>query len=107
MTERNVVPCNGCQACCRNQRILLSQDEIGQYDAIPTLPGLWMLRHKPNGDCIYLTETGCGIHNFAPKACRRFDCRAWYLQFPEDMRSMLDEDDPFDGPSLKAAKARI
>lgn len=34
-----------------------------------------MLAHKDNGDCIYLGDTGCTIHERKPQQCREMDCR--------------------------------
>jgi hypothetical protein len=34
-----------------------------------------MIAHKPNGDCIYLAERGCSIHDRAPSLCKAADCR--------------------------------
>lgn len=112
MSERNVVPCNGCQACCKNERIILSAehgDDPMLYACIPTRKGNdggveTMLRHKPNGECIYLT--GCGIHERAPWACRMFDCRRWYLGFPEAIQPLLEADD-LAGKVVEAARAGL
>jgi Fe-S-cluster containining protein len=112
--ERNVVPCNGCTAFCRHERIILSEehgDDHTQYYAIPTRKGLdgpleWMLAHKRNGDCIYLGKDGCTIHERAPWVCRQFDCRKWFLSFPEAMQELLLPDD-LDGEVVKAARARL
>ena len=46
-----------------------------------------MLAHKPNGDCIYLYDTGCSIHNMAPSLCKSADCRA--LAFSYDFETAL------------------
>ena len=98
--ERAVVPCNGCTACCRNQRIMLDPDEdITQYHAVPTRRGVdgptqYMLRHKPNGECFYLGDAGCTIHDRAPRACRTFDCRRWAKSFTtrQKRRILIDID---------------
>lgn len=107
------VPCNGCRACCKNERIILSPengDDITAYKVVPTRKGEgpveWMLQHKPNGECVYLTEAGCSIHDQAPWACRQFDCRKWLLGFPEALQDLLLPDD-IDGEVVKAARARI
>jgi Fe-S-cluster containining protein len=34
-----------------------------------------VLDRRMNGDCIYLGEDGCTIHDRAPAVCREFDCR--------------------------------
>jgi Fe-S-cluster containining protein len=54
-----------------------------QYITVPVLgPGgkeARMLAHKPNGDCIYLGDGYCTIHDMAPAVCKAFDCRKWLL----------------------------
>lgn len=83
--ERAVVPCGSCRLCCRNNLILLfpdDGDDVASYEHdIVTLPkgtGA-VLKHKPNGDCIYLGPDGCTIHDRAPVVCAVFDCRKQYL----------------------------
>jgi Fe-S-cluster containining protein len=107
----NLVPCNGCTACCKHERIILHPtDDPSQYLTIPTRQGdgepALMLRHKLNGECVYLGETGCTIHGRAPWACRMFDCRRWLLGFPEAMQELLTPDD-IDGEVIAAARARL
>lgn len=77
------VPCNGCTACCQSDLIMLKPeygDDPDLYDTMPMInpmtgaKGL-ALKHKPEGGCIYLGETGCTIHGHAPFICRTFDCR--------------------------------
>jgi Fe-S-cluster containining protein len=66
MTERFTVPCNGCAACCRRERIILrAEDDKELYVVIPTRKGNdgpieFVLPHKPNGDCYYLAYGGDG-----------------------------------------------
>lgn len=72
------VPCNGCTLCCQGDAIrLLPEDDPSQYQTVPHdwMPGQLMLDHKKNGDCIYLGETGCTIHDRKPLMCREMDCR--------------------------------
>ena len=83
---RNETPCNGCTLCCRGDAIrLLDEDNAGEYitEPHPAAPGVVMLAHKSNGDCIYLADDGCGIHDRAPSLCRSADCRniAYRLDF--------------------------
>lgn len=40
-------------------------------------PYLILDRHA-NGNCVYLGENGCTIHDRAPFACREFDCREMF-----------------------------
>jgi uncharacterized protein len=84
MTQLGDVPCNGCHHCCRSELIVLMPDEgddLSRYEhEIVALPGqepLAVLKHRPNGDCVYLDESGCTIHGHAPMICRTFDCRHW------------------------------
>jgi Fe-S-cluster containining protein len=112
--ERNAVPCNGCRACCINERVILAPehgDDLGRYCAVPTRlhndgEVRWMLAHKGNGECWYLGETGCTIHDLAPWACRQFDCRKWYAGFPEAMAELLTVDD-LDGRAVAAARTLL
>lgn len=77
-TTDRTVPCNGCTLCCHNDLVrLLPGDDETRYltEPHPLFQGQRMLAHKPNGDCIYLNEFGCGIHGYAPRQCREMDCR--------------------------------
>lgn len=55
--------------------------ESYEYEVKTLAPGLTgpVLKMKLNGDCVYLGEDGCTIHGRAPKICRVFDCRRWFL----------------------------
>lgn len=112
MEELGPLRCDGCRACCKRERVILSPehgDDIPDYDCIPTRQGegpvRWMLRHKPNGDCIYLAEGGCMIWGRHPWACRAFDCRKWLLGFSHAERRLLMRD--IDGEVAEAAGKRL
>jgi hypothetical protein len=47
-----------------------------QTEPHPYITGALMIAHKPNGECIYLDERGCSIHERAPSMCRTADCRS-------------------------------
>lgn len=90
------VPCGGCRLCCQKNVIMLFPDEgdvVESYDhEIRTIgPGLTgpVLKHKPNGDCIYLGPEGCTIHDRAPVCCRVFDCRDFFLMHSRGERRNL------------------
>jgi hypothetical protein len=51
-----------------------------QTEPHPYIPGALMIAHKPNGDCIYLDEKCCSIHDHAPSLCRSADCRSIALR---------------------------
>lgn len=52
-------PCTRCNACCR---------VVGALNK--RLPKAEMLPEKSNGECLYLTSTGCGVYYDRPKICR-------------------------------------
>ncbi len=77
--SRRDVPCNGCTLCCQGDAIrLLPEDDAGAFATVPHpyLAGARMIAHKANGDCVYLGEGGCTIHERAPSLCRSADCRS-------------------------------
>jgi len=74
------VPCNGCTLCCRTLIVPLAEEEYEQYQWawITKRDGTRLgraLQRKPTGECVYLGEQGCTIHERAPHVCKRFDCR--------------------------------
>lgn len=88
MTERAHVPCNGCTLCCRLDLIVLHPergDDPARYLTEPmehpmTGKTVHVLKHGPDGWCIYLGQNGCTIHDRAPAICREFDCgQAWAM----------------------------
>jgi uncharacterized protein len=87
MTKLGDVPCGPCHACCRAELIVLvpdAGDDIASYEhEIVAVPPMMMemavLKHKKNGDCVYLDRNGCTIHHRRPIICREFDCRAFFL----------------------------
>ena len=98
MISRSQVPCNGCRACCINDMIILHPEHGDRAADFQTVacrhpltgkPAL-MLDHKPNGECVYLGEGGCTIHERAPAICREYDCRKQYLSMsrPERRRAI-------------------
>jgi len=63
--------------CCKTF-VPLSDDEYQAYQwEWNVIAGriLIGLKRRPNGDCVYLREGGCAIHDAAPRVCRAFDCR--------------------------------
>lgn len=89
---RNIVPCNGCTLCCQGDIIRLEHDELKhgyQTDPHPFIIGARMLAHKANGECIYLGEGGCGIHDQAPALCRIADCRNIAIKYDFETARLL------------------
>lgn len=78
--QGNNTPCNGCVICCKGDIVGLMTHEIMLYESEPHphKKGERMLAHKKNGDCVYLSDTGCSIHGRAPLKCRTMDCRNIY-----------------------------
>lgn len=72
MGDRNDVNCDGCSACCVNERVILSpaagDDPDAYWTNLTEINGSMetVLAHKPNGECVYLTKKGCAIHDRAP-----------------------------------------
>lgn len=71
------VPCNGCTLCCVCDAVLLLPAEVPFFDNEPHawFPGKRMLAHQEDGRCIYLTASGCAVHDRKPSRCREMDCR--------------------------------
>lgn len=73
------VPCNGCTLCCRNGDLvrLLPGDDHGRYRTMPhpLFAGHLALEHGADGNCVYLGDHGCTIHDSKPRMCREMDCR--------------------------------
>lgn len=99
MAVRAETPCNGCTLCCRNDAIMLHPehgDKPETYLTTPYVnpltgePGL-MLAKKDNGECIYLGNSGCTIHDRSPTICQTFDCGKMFKAFPLKMRAKLLE----------------
>ena len=75
--------CRRCNACCNNKRISPSAPEIkrmarglgvpaGEFSKRYLEGADRILRLQPNGDCVFLTFRGCGIHPDRPLICRLF-----------------------------------
>ena len=88
------VPCDGCTLCCQGDAVrLLEEDDPKSYltEPHPSIPGALMIAHKPNRDCIYLTDNGCSIHDHAPALCRAGDCRSLAFRYNFEMALKLHE----------------
>jgi uncharacterized protein len=79
-----VVPCNGCTLCCEGDAVRLEPEDLARgykTEPHPYIAGALMIAHKPNGECLYLAEEGCTIHDRAPALCRAADCRSVAARF--------------------------
>lgn len=83
------VPCGSCFACCVSDLVFLdpAADDLSLYRWHNEF-GSPVLDRKANGECVYL-DGGCTIYDARPIACRRFDCRVWYLSTPKAKRKAL------------------
>jgi len=112
---RAQVPCNGCHECCRGGEVVTLFPEAGDdpskyltsdalmVDGTPLI----MLQHKPNGDCVYLGEQGCTIHDRAPAVCRAFDCRGFFLKLTRNERRRWGRDNPHKQRIFAAGRMRL
>lgn len=96
----NLLPCNGCVACCQGDAVFMHPewgDDESQYKT-EMYNGRVILAHKENRDCIYLNrQTGCTIWERRPTVCRELDCRV-LLKLPHDMKHLASKS------MLKAAR---
>jgi Fe-S-cluster containining protein len=111
--ERAVVPCGSCRHCCQRDWIVLFPehgDVIESYDCERVLsPAGWVvvLKHKPNGECIYLGPEGCTIHTRAPSLCQAFDCRRFYLMYSHAERRRMVSSGATSSEVFEAGRARL
>lgn len=95
--KASTVPCNGCTLCCKNDLIVLHPEAgdnplLYQTDVVthPLTGALThALKHKPNGDCIYLGDSGCTIYSNRPLICRAYDCGKQYAMYTRADRKRL------------------
>jgi uncharacterized protein len=73
------VPCGSCRACCSHDRVFLGPRDDPRAFQWHLEDGYPVLDRRPNGDCVYLGDSGCRIHDRAPEICRRMDCRILVL----------------------------
>ena len=85
--ENKGFQCKRCGECCIGEGFVrASEDEIRamadylkmELDQFkkdytrPSLFGDYWLKEKEHGDCIFLEENGCRIHNVKPLQCKTF-----------------------------------
>lgn len=91
-TAPGKVACDGCTLCCKGDAVrLLPGDDIDSYktERHPRVRSARMLAHKENGDCIYLGDGGCTIHDRRPQMCRTMDCRLLAAKLPPALARSL------------------
>jgi len=110
----NLVPCSSCRACCKGDVILDTGagDVLTAYVTRIDLNAMTGTRHvmlarKVNGDCVYLTEAGCGIYAKRPAVCREFDCRLLFAATKAKQRKALCETFPWFKAVFRAGRDRL
>jgi hypothetical protein len=114
MIERASVPCGKCRHCCRGQLLVLVPEEGDDltlyehdYMDVPDVGQIPVLKHKPNGECVYLGPNGCTIHDHAPVLCQVFDCRRWFQKFDAATRRKMILSDPGHKRVFEAGRQRL
>lgn len=109
-----LVPCGSCRACCQNELVVLfpeQGDDPSTYEHTIVDDGqghkFLALKMKPNGDCIYLGEKGCTIHDRAPAVCKSFDCRLYFLSMTRNDRRLVEKSAKHKAPIFEAARVRL
>lgn len=114
--KTTAVPCKNCTLCCRGfQAIVLHPecgDDISRYQTVEIPHPLTgepasMIEQKPNGDCVYLTEKGCGIYDDRPVICREYDCRKQYMTLTKATRQALVDKGIASKSTFEAGKQRL
>ena len=66
-----------------------------------------ILKKGSDGNCIYLGPSGCTIHDRAPKICRVFDCRRWFLSKSRNERRTMVKAGAADAAVFEAGRKRV
>ncbi len=102
------VPCGPCRACCQQQVVLLTPEDLpnlARYDHLELTnkdQTIRVLRNQPNGDCAHLGPDGCLIYEHRPHICRQYDCRKQFLVMTRTQRRAWDNQEIW-----VAARARL
>ena len=101
------VPCGTCRACCKQDLVHLNheKDNLSAFKWHMEF-GRHTLDRKPNGECIYLTERGCSVHDAPPDICKRMDCRVLFLTTPKAQRRIRIQQNPTMAAVYEAGKTR-
>lgn len=95
------VPCGGCTLCCKSgELIAITADDVpppGGYQMmeVPAIAGLQALAQRPGGACVYVTDAGCSIHQWAPMVCKAFSCAGLYAMTPRHERRRFARGDAY------------
>jgi Fe-S-cluster containining protein len=111
ISDRSIVPCNGCTACCKTDAVLLlPEDNVESYlhEAVD-IPGVGpaLILAKVDGHCVYLVDELCTIWHRAPKVCKAFDCRRFFLSRSRSERRRMVKEGIGSQEVMKAGQARV
>ena len=115
MTDRALIPCDGCRACCLQDEVFLHPEHgddpliyqtIVQYNRLTKANGTALAR-KANGECVYLASAGCLIWGRAPFVCQQFDCRKLFLKFNRNQRRAVVKAGLMNGSVFHAGRKRL
>jgi len=77
-----MIECGECRKCCQWGRegkrigaIITTKEVMSNQYEFTKVASVFRLNVNHEGDCIYLGEKGCTIHDTKPEWCRTFDCR--------------------------------
>lgn len=84
-------------------------DDVASYEhEVITLGSDSVAVLKKNGrDCVYLKDGRCSIWERAPKICRVFDCRLWFLGKTRNERRQLVKSGRADKAIFEAGRQRL
>lgn len=100
------IDCGTCRACCRHTMIVMVEGDDRALDWIEGPGGMSVLGQQPNGDCVYLSDTGCTIHGRHPTMCRMFDCGDFVKRMDEGAFDGIGAL-PFGNDVIKAGRRRL
>jgi Fe-S-cluster containining protein len=109
MTDLPKLVCGGCRTCCLGDTITLTpRDDASSYRTTVE-KGRLVLAKGDDGNCTYLTATGCSIYDRQPEECRHMDCRkyaAWADKQPATEQAWRNAH-PQIGPVLAEGRKRL
>jgi len=76
--------CKKCGECCGKYHVTLHPDEAPRfthkklenlYEKGRKLGLVWALQRDKNGNCVYLENKLCTIHEIKPSSCKEYSCQ--------------------------------
>ena len=85
----------------------LPPELVAAYRARGIKQFVMQLKHHANGDCIYLGDNGCTIHDNRLRVCREFDCRLTFATTTRERRRMMIKDGGMPKKVFRAGRDRL